>query len=64
MMDWDIDFDPSRIPANCFKCWKLQVILQKVNENGGKTKSRHGVCTNPDCFRYTDIRQLRTWERA
>lgn len=61
--DDDTSFDPTRISAKCLVCRSPQVVVVKVDAEGRRTKSRMGLCTNRECFRYTDPASTTTWEK-
>lgn len=56
------DFDPTWIPLKCWICNHKHTMLVKLSDCG-RTPNRAGVCTNPDCFRYTNPANLQTWVR-
>jgi len=67
-----LDIQDERIKKNCFACGKpqdkyqklLQVIVDEKEASITRTKNFSGVCKNPDCFRYTDMKKVKTWVLA
>lgn len=57
------DWDPTKIPARCWHCNTRHTILVRVLDSGQMSRNRIGVCENPACQRFTDVRRIGMWVR-
>lgn len=63
------DIEEGKIKANCFNCGAKQNVHTKhmtlENIHGEiavlKTKNQIGVCTNPQCYRYSNPANIPSW---
>jgi hypothetical protein len=54
----------SAVRSDCYNCRAKQAILVRVirGEFGTtKTRNKIGVCTNKDCFRYSEFKDSQNW---
>lgn len=59
------DLEEGVIASRCFKCGEKQIVVMKIHFSWQgdpiKTKTKMGVCSNVDCFRYLDLRKVWSW---
>lgn len=59
------DIEDGGPKRTCYACQKPQIILVLIHETGlgfrVKTKNKVGACTNTKCFRFLDLKQVKTW---
>lgn len=56
------EWDPSKIAHWCWLCHGPHTIIVSFL-NGTPTKTRTGICGNPACARYSDLRLVTTWAK-
>lgn len=61
------DLEEGVIASKCFRCASKQQVIKKIgfSERGDpiNTKTKIGICTNVECFRYLDLRKVVSWVR-
>lgn len=59
------DLEDGIIKSRCFSCGNKQQVIKKIgwNERGDpiNTKTKMGVCTNPECFRFLNLKKVQSW---
>lgn len=47
----------------CPDCRKMLASLNKIDEDGVSLGEKARVCINRKCWRYTDIKLMKSWKR-